>query len=512
MTRPIERLIMNKTVYRLRSAFMVGMLAFAIGCSRNDPPAPGGARQIRTAADLKGVRVAQFANDFHKQELEALQPEMSVEQYSEYSFAFESLRKRKLDAISLGKSYADIWIAKFPGEFRIAFELSKDFSSFLYPKKSVWGERIDAEIRKMNAAGETAAIIKKWQTAAEKGETPELPDLPKPPEGAPVIRTASAAQAEPWCFVAGDRLVGIDIEILSLIAHRLGARLEPKIYNWGGMIDAVNAGRCDVANGHIYTNGLKFPTVDISEEYADEMLCVLVRDESGARESSGLISFVRSLKASFIRTFLTEERWRMLLKGLGITLLITFLASLLGTLFAFPVWRARTSENRLVSAVARAYISILQGTPVLVLLMILFYIVFGSVDLDGLWVAVIGFAMNSSAYIAEMLRSGVDSVPIGQMEAALALGYHHRRAFFRFVLPQAVKTILPVYRGELVGLLKSTSIAGYIAINDLTKASDLIRSRTYEAFFPILTTAFVYFVLSWLMAAGIGKIGGRAGK
>ena len=493
----------------LLSTVMVGMLVLTIGCSRTDSSETGVFRQIRTAADLKGARVAQFANDFHKQELMALQPDMSVEQYTEYSLAFESLRKRKLEAISLGRSYVNVWMARFPGEFCIAFDLSKDFCSFLYPKKSVWGARIDSEIIKMKAAGEIEAIIGKWQKAAERGETPSLPDLPKLPEDAPVIRTASAAQAEPWSFVSGNHIVGIDIEILSLIANRLGARLETKIYTFEGMIDAVNAKRCDVANGHIYTNGRKFPTVDVSEVYSDDMLCVLVRDESAAQESFGLVSLAKSLKASFVRTFLTEERWRLLLKGLGVTLLITVLAALLGTLLAFPVWRARISKNRFVSGIARTCISILQGTPILVLLMILYYVVFGSVDIDGLWVAVIGFAINSSAYIAEMLRSGVDSVPIGQMEAALALGYHRRRAFFRFVLPQAVKTILPVYRGELIGLLKSTSIAGYIAINDLTKASDLIRSRTYEAFFPILTTAFIYFVLSWLIAEGINKIGER---
>ena len=141
--------------------------------------------------------------------------------------------------------------------------------------------------------------------------------------------------------------------------------------------------------------------------------------------------------------------------------------------------------------------------------MILFYIVFGKVDIDGIWVAVIGFGLNLSAYAGEMLRSGINSVPSGQTEAALALGYTKGRAFFRFVLPQAVRSILPVYRGELIGLLKSTSIVGYIAIGDLTKASDLVRSRTYESFFPIITTAFIYFVASWLLAFALERLGRR---
>ena len=322
-----------------------------------------------------------------------------------------------------------------------------------------------------------------------------------------MIRVACAAQAEPWCFAADDGLAGADVEILLTLAQRLGWSLKPKIYSWGGMVDCVNAGRCEIACGGIYTAGRTFPTVDASEKYADEKMCLLVRNEDFKGGDSGLVAFAKSLKESFIRTFVTESRWRMLANGFGITLLITFLAALFGTVLAFPVWLARTSRIGIISSVAKGYIAILQGTPVLVLLMILFYIVFGKVDIDGIWVAVIGFGLNLSAYAGEMLRSGVDSVPCGQTEAALALGYTKWRAFFRFVLPQAVRSILPVYRGELIGLLKMTSIVGYIAIGDLTKASDLVRSRTYESFFPIVTTAFIYFVASWILALALDRIG-----
>ena len=464
---------------------------------------------IRTAADLRGRHVAHMSSDFHKKELLALEPGIAFDPYSEYAFAIESLRQGKIDAISLGKTYADIWMAKFPGEFKIAFEYADDVCCFLLPKNSDLKWKVDAEIRKMNAAGETAAIIRKWADGAKSGVSPELPAFPPPPADAPEVRVACAAQAEPWCFVANDGLAGIDLEILSAVAQRLGLRLKPKIFSWGGMVDCVNAGRCEIANGGIYTAGRTFPTVDASEKYADERMCVLVRNEGFKGRGMGLTAFAKSLQASFIRTFVTEDRWKMLANGFGVTLLITFLSALFGTALAFPVWLARTSRMRLVSSLAKAYIAILQGTPVLVLLMILFYIVFGTVDIDGLWVAVIGFGLNLSAYAGEMLRSGVDSVPRGQTEAALALGYTPRRAFFRFVLPQAVRTVLPVYRGELIGLLKMTSIVGYIAIGDLTKASDLVRSRTYESFFPIITTAFIYFVASWLLAFALERLGRR---
>ena len=471
--------------------------------------APKGGAPIRTAADLKGRRVAHMSSDFHRRELEALASDIVFEPYSEYAFAIESLRNGKIDAISLGRTYADIWRAKFPGEFRVAFYYADDVCCFLLPKHSELKQKFDAELRKMNAAGETTAIIRKWTDAAKNGTPRTMPECKQPPAGAPEIRVACAAQVEPWCFVADGGLAGADVEILFAVAQRLGLNLKPKIFSWGGMVDCVNAGRCEIACGGIYTAGRTFPTVDASEKYADEKMCLLVRNEAFKGGDSGLVAFAKSLKASFIRTFVTEDRWKMLAEGFGITLLITFLAALFGTALAFPVWLARTSRVGVVASVAKAYIAILQGTPVLVLLMILFYIVFGKVDIDGIWVAVIGFGLNLSAYAGEMLRSGIDSVPRGQTEAALALGYTKGRTFFRFVLPQAVRAILPVYRGELIGLLKSTSIVGYIAIGDLTKASDLVRSRTYESFFPIITTAIIYFIASWALAFALERFGRR---
>ena len=134
-----------------------------------------------------------------------------------------------------------------------------------------------------------------------------------------------------------------------------------------------------------------------------------------------------------------------------------------------------------------------------VLLMIMFYIVFARTSISGVWVAVIGFGMNFGAYVSEMIRTGILAVDKGQMEAALALGYTKPRAFMKIVLPQAARHFLPVFQGEFISLVKMTSVVGYIAIQDLTKAGDIIRSRTYEAFFPLIAIAIVYFVIAWLL-------------
>ena len=137
--------------------------------------------------------------------------------------------------------------------------------------------------------------------------------------------------------------------------------------------------------------------------------------------------------------------------------------------------------------------------PVVVLLMLIFYVVFASVNIDPVFVAVIAFGMNFAAYVSEMFRSGIEGVDRGQSEAGIAMGFSRTQTFIHIVLPQMLQRILPVYKGEFISLVKMTSIVGYIAVQDLTKASDIIRSRTFDAFFPLVMVAVLYFVISWVL-------------
>ncbi|MDD3588300.1 MAG: amino acid ABC transporter permease, partial [Thermoguttaceae bacterium] len=221
------------------------------------------------------------------------------------------------------------------------------------------------------------------------------------------------------------------------------------------------------------------------------------------RRGLRLKNICKELSASFDRTFLRESRWKLIWQGLKVTVLISVLSAILGTVLAFPVCALRRSKNRLWRSLGRVYISLMQGTPILVILMILYYVVFAKTDINAVLVAVIGFGLNFSAYVSEMLRTGIEGIPKGQSEAALALGFSRFAVFRHVILPQAIRRILPVYRGEFINVLKTTSVVGYIAIQDLTKMSDIIRSRTYEAFFPLITTAIIYFVIAWLFASGL---------
>ena len=210
-------------------------------------------------------------------------------------------------------------------------------------------------------------------------------------------------------------------------------------------------------------------------------------------------SFLNEFGTSFEKTFVRESRWKLVVDGIGVTALISFLAALFGRVLGFGICAMRMCRNRLANAFSLVYIRIMQGMPMVVLLMIMFYIVFARASISGVWVAVIGFGMNFGAYVSEKIRTGILAVDKGQMEAALALGYTKPRAFMKIVLPQAARHFLPVFQGEFISLVKMTSVVGYIAIQDLTKAGDIIRSRTYEAFFPLIAIAIVYFVIAWLL-------------
>ena len=206
-----------------------------------------------------------------------------------------------------------------------------------------------------------------------------------------------------------------------------------------------------------------------------------------------------SLTESFTNNLIVEDRYRMILDGLQVTLLITLCAAVLGTLLGGLVCWMRMSQRRWLQQVAKVYIEVMRGTPVLVLLMLMYYVVMAPLDATGIVVAIVTFAMNTAAYISEMLRTTIQGIDRGQTEAGLALGFTQRQTFFKIVLPQVVRKVMPVYQGEIVSLLKGTSIVGYIAVSDMTRASDLIRSRTFDAFFPLIVTAIIYFLMAWLI-------------
>jgi polar amino acid transport system substrate-binding protein len=205
------------------------------------------------------------------------------------------------------------------------------------------------------------------------------------------------------------------------------------------------------------------------------------------------------MAASFRSNILTERRYLLLWDGLKATAIISMLSTIFGTALGALICYMRMSSVAVLREPARLYIAALRGTPIVVLLMIIFYVVFGSVDISPIFVAVIAFGLNFAAYVSEMFRAGIESIDNGQAEAGVAMGFTGIQAFIYIVLPQMIRRTLPVYKGEFISLVKMTSVVGYIAVQDLTKASDIIRSRTFDAFFPLIMVAALYFFIAWVL-------------
>ena len=216
----------------------------------------------------------------------------------------------------------------------------------------------------------------------------------------------------------------------------------------------------------------------------------------------------QSFADEFYRNFIFEQRWRYLSNGLLLTLEITFFAVLLGVLLGFSVALVReahrsTGKFRLLSTIGGIYLTVIRGTPVVVQLMLIYFGVFASVRIPPILVAIVAFGINSGAYQAEIFRSGIEAVPRGQFEAGRSLGFSYWQTMRRIVMPQAMKNVIPTLANEFIVLLKETSVAGYVALNDLTKGGDIIRSRTYSPYLPMLAVALIYLCLVMIFSVGV---------
>ncbi len=216
--------------------------------------------------------------------------------------------------------------------------------------------------------------------------------------------------------------------------------------------------------------------------------------------------FFTGLWNSIQLNLFTDNRWLYLLKGLYVTLQIALCSIVIGTIFGTLLAFMKLSKNKALKFISSAYINIIRGTPLVTQLLLIYFGVFASVDISKIAVAIIAFSLNSGAYVAEIIRAGINAVDIGQTEAGRSLGLNSMQTMVRIILPQAVKKILPTYTSEFIVLIKETAIVGYIAIEDLTKVSDIIRSRTFEAFLPFIISALMYFAITSILAKLFGRL------
>ena len=235
--------------------------------------------------------------------------------------------------------------------------------------------------------------------------------------------------------------------------------------------------------------------------------------------TSGFQAFLDDVWQRFESTFIVDDRWKMFLEGLGKTVQITMFAALLGVAIGFLVAMIRSTHDltlekknkktvgnvvlKILNFICNVYITIIRGTPVVIQLLIMYNIIFASAratESNAIMIAIISFGINSGAYVAEIVRSGIMSIDKGQFEASRSIGFNCSRTMIHVIMPQALKNILPALGNEFIVLVKETSVAGYIAIMDLTKVGNTVISRTYDAFFPLISVALFYLIVVLILS------------
>ena len=368
-------------------------------------------------------------------------------------------------------------------------------------RKTDSGERaaFDAFLAEIRRNGVLAEMAERWMTKRDQ----QMPVLPAVPTRRTLV-VGTSSGGFPFAAIQNNELAGFDIEL----ARRYGAHVAAEIrfvdQDFAAHIAALVSGKIDVILASMFDTEERRQRIDFSGPYFEQdSFAFTIRANTAAAGAAAAPpqaqSFLESLKASFRSNILVERRYLLIWDGLKTTALIAVLSALFGTALGALVCFMRMSPLAVVRGAARVYIDVIRGIPVLVLLMLIFYVVFASVNVSPIVVAVLAFGMNFAAYVSEIFRSGIESIDRGQSEAGIAMGFTRAQTFGFIVLPQMVQRILPVYKGEFISMVKMTSIVGYIAVQDLTKAGDIIRSRTFDPFFPLIMVAVLYFAIAWLL-------------
>lgn len=219
---------------------------------------------------------------------------------------------------------------------------------------------------------------------------------------------------------------------------------------------------------------------------------------------------MEEFKSKFIQNFIEKDRYQYLLDGLKNTLLITLLAAVCGLIIGFLIAIVRSTSDKtgklkILNVICKIYLTIIRGTPTMIQLLIMYYVIFAS-STNKIMIAVVAFTINSSAYMAEIFRSGIMSIDQGQFEAGRSLGFGYARTMYHIIMPQAFKNVLPALMNEFITLLKETSICGYIGLQDVTRGGDIIRSQTYEAFLPLIAVALIYLIIVMILTALVNRL------
>ena len=467
----------------------------------------------RNIYDLYGKKVGTATGSNQEAVLQREHPNVDVMRFDTDIDMLQALRSKRCEAIVMDEHIFYYYSNRSNEMVPIGLLYSAECGFCFQKGHNVeMREQLNAFLKQIKLDGTYDEIIDRW---IKNTHDAVMPEIQLPAEGDP-IRVATSTACPPMAFYKNGELVGFDIEIILRFAASIGRPVVFSDMNFSGLIPSLVSGKQDIVCSGVNITEQRKRSIDYSDAYYICPAIIIIRTEnsegylaeSAVKEKT---KFIETVKNSFRRNIIEEDRYLMLLDGLKTTSVISLLSCLLGTILGAMICWMRMNRNLILRHSASFYISLMRGTPILVLLMIMFYVVFAGTSVDAVTVSVITFGLNFAAYVSEMFRSSIENIDKGQTEAGIAMGFTPAKTFYYIVMPQAVKQVLPIYKGELISLVKMTSIVGFIAVQDLTKVGDIIRSRTFDAFFPLIMVAILYFILSWIFVKILDLIGKKIG-
>lgn len=455
---------MNKKQKRWSIFILAILICLSVaGCGKDDDSKP---LAVESVEDLAGTTIgvqigttgAIYAEDFVSEN-----PGTEVIRYNKGADAVQALKQQKIDAVLIDEQPALAFVEK-NNELTIADEefameeyaigIAKENTELLY--------QINDALEAIKVNGTMDEIVANY-IGDEKGEHPyESPEGLTRGNG--TLTMATNVAFPPYEYYEDKTAVGIDIDMMQAIADYLNMDLVVSDMEFDSVIMAVQSGKADVAAAGLTVTEDRLKNISFSESYTTAKQVIIYNNGEKAEKMS--------LADKIYQTFIEKNRWQYIPKGLANTLLIT----------------------------------VFRGTPMVVQLLIMYYVVFAQTAVNPLIAAVIAFGLNSGAYLSEAIRSGIMAIEIGQFEAGRSMGFNYHETVRYIIMPQAIKVSLPAIFNEYIALLKESSIVGYIGLMDLTKAGDIIRSNTYEALVPLVSVALVYLVLVMIMTSFVSRL------
>lgn len=492
---------MKKKIRIFLMAFMC--MAFLTMYVKADAQAKS--KTIKTVDDLKGAKIGVqlgTTGDIYSSDYEGDKEGTTVERYNKMADAVQALKQNKIDCVIIDEQPA-LTVAKDNSDLKILEEefVSEEYAICIAKGNDELTDKINSALEELKADGTIKSIISNY-IGEEKGKHPY-----KTPEGTKYsgkkLVAATNATFPPYEYYENEKVTGIDIDIITAIGDRLGMKVEIADMEFDAIINSVSSGKADVGIAGLTVTKDRLKSINFSNSYAKSKQVIIVK----AGKEGNKIGIVEKFKKNFIK----DNRWKYITKGLKNTLIIAIFSAILGIILGFlvafvRVTHDRTGKIKLLNRVCKLYLTVVRGTPMMIQLLIMYYVIFKSVNVDKVLVAVLAFAVNSGAYVAEILRSGIMSVDNGQFEAGRSLGLTYKVTMMSIILPQAVKNVLPALCNEFITLLKETSICGYIGLNDLTRGGDIIRSNTFDAFMPLILVAIIYLFFVQLLTMGVAAM------